>query len=116
MTRQYYYTVVGLGLIGSSILKGLRAKSQYSNNYKLIGVTKSKTTLDKAILLGIADEYSTEISAVKEANIVFVCTPINKTLDIIDEVKNLVSDDCIITDVASLKGFIIDMLMDMVLP
>jgi len=95
--------VIGLGLIGGSLLKSLKGKGYY-----LIGVSRSEETLNKAKNIGIADEYSLDVGTVKNADIVFICAPINKIISIIDEVSRVVNSDCIITDVASIKGFIVE--------
>lgn len=99
--------VIGLGLIGGSILKALRPKE-----FHLIGVSRSEETVKKAIKLDLANECSTNIELVQKAKVVFICTPINKTIETIDKVRKIVSPDCIITDVASLKGFIMDYVND----
>ena len=103
MKKDCTIAVIGLGLIGASILKGLRNKC-----YKLIGVTRSPKLLKKLWLQILADECSTDLSIIKDADVVFICTPINKIIEKIDEVRKIVRPDCIITDVASLKGFIMD--------
>jgi len=103
MSKDFSIAVIGLGLIGGSILKALRAK-----NFHLIGVSGREETIVKAKKLGLADEYSTDVEAVKDAKVVFICTPIHKIISFIEKVAQIVSPDCIITDVASLKGFIID--------
>jgi len=103
MSKDFTIAVIGLGLIGGSILKALGPK-----NFHLIAVSGREETIVKAKELGLADEYSTDIEAVKDAKIVFICTPIHKIIPFIDKVSQVVSPDCIITDVASLKGFIID--------
>ena len=108
MAKNYTIAVIGMGLIGGSILKGLGSK-----NYRLIGITKSNDTLEKAISLDLADEYSTDISAAKNADLVFICTPINKILQTVDKIREITSPECIISDVASLKGFITDYVNDL---
>ena len=103
MTKDMTIAVIGLGLIGASILKGLR-----NYDYKLVGVTRSQATVEKALSCDIVDECSTEITTIKDANIVFICTPINNIVQKIDEVSKIVNHDCLISDVASIKGFIVD--------
>ena len=95
--------VIGLGLIGGSILKRLK-----NNNYNLIGVSRRQETIDKAVKEGIISRGSTKISVIKDADIVFICTPINTTISILNEAAETVNPKTIITDTASLKGFIID--------
>lgn len=107
MREKCSIAVIGTGLIGGSILKALRPK-----NFNLIAISKSNETIQKAMELNIADRYSTDIQAVESANIVFICTPISKTLEMIDIIRKIVSPDCIISDVASVKGSIIDYIND----
>ena len=42
----------------------------------------------------------------KECGIVFVCTAMNKTLEVLDELENYLGPETIVTDVCSLKGFV----------
>ena len=82
--------VVGLGLIGGSIFKRCRKK------YDLIGVSRS-----------VQEENVTkDYSALKDCDLVFVCTPMNKTLEILDKLENYLDENTIVTDVCSLKEFV----------
>lgn len=82
--------IVGLGLIGGSIFKALRAK------HNVIGVSRSLKEEN------ISDDYST----LKDCEIVFVCTPMNKTLEILDKLEAILPTNTIVTDVCSLKTFV----------
>ena len=95
--------VIGLGLIGGSLLKALRGKVG-----ELIGVSRNPDTIKKVLKNGLADTASVDLSIVKDADIVFICTPINLVIQTIEKVSKIVSPECIITDAASLKGFILD--------
>ena len=83
--------VVGLGLIGGSIFKGLQGK------YDLIGISRS--------VQGV-ENITNDIKALKSCNLVFVCTPMNKTLDVLDKLENILDENTIVTDVCSLKEFV----------
>ncbi len=95
--------VIGLGLIGGSILKGLKNKG-----YELLGVARRQETINYALAEKIIDKGSTNIDLIKEADIIFVCVPINKTIETIELVCSQTKPEAIITDVASLKKDIID--------
>lgn len=82
--------VVGLGLIGGSIFKALSGK------YEVAGVSSSIKGEN------ISDDYS----VLKACDIVFVCTPMNVTLDILDRLDSILSSSAIVTDVCSLKTFL----------
>ena len=101
MNKSYTIAVIGLGLIGASICKRLKG-------HKLVGVSRSLITVEKALSSNIIEEGSTELSIIKDADIVFICTPINKIFEKIDEVRAIVRPDCLISDVASVKGAIMD--------
>ena len=82
--------VIGLGLIGGSIFKNLSSK------YDVIGVSSSVKEQR------VSDDYNT----LKTCDLVFVCTPMSVTLEILDKLENYVGENTIVTDVCSLKGFV----------
>ena len=86
--------VIGLGLIGGSIFKKLTEL----NKYDVIGVSRSVRNSGA----NISDDYNT----LNDCEIVFVCTPMSVTLDILDKLENYVGKNTIVTDVCSLKGFV----------
>ena len=96
--------VVGLGLIGGSILKGLRGKG-----FKLSGIARRNETIVQALAEKIIDEGSIKLDLACKADLIFVCTPINKTIETINYLSSRVKPETIITDVASLKGNILDL-------
>lgn len=91
--------VIGAGLIGGSIILALNEK-----NYKLKVVTGNKTTQEKLAEKDI--EASDDIKILSDCDMVFVCTPMNKTLEVLDKLENIVSKNTIVSDVASLKEFV----------
>lgn len=83
--------VIGLGLIGGSIFKDLKALG-----YDVIGISKSQHGEN------IFDNYE----VLKDRNLIFVCSAMNKTLSVLDELEGILSSDTIVTDVCSLKKFV----------
>ncbi len=83
--------VIGLGLIGGSIFKDLTRL-----NYNVIGVSKSQS----------GENIYKDYSVLKDCDIVFVCTAMNKTLEVLDELENILSPETVVTDVCSLKTFV----------
>lgn len=82
--------VIGLGLIGGSIFKCCKEK------HEVVGVSRSVNET------GISNDYST----LKGCDLVFVCTPMSKTLEILDKLNEILDENTIVTDVCSLKEFI----------
>ena len=84
--------VIGLGLIGGSIFKNLLE----GKKHELVGISRS------------VNEYnvSQNYNNLKGCNIVFVCTPMNVTLDILDKLEEFLDENTIVTDVCSLKEFV----------
>lgn len=83
--------VVGLGLIGGSIFKDLKLLG-----YDVVAVSQSQSGGD------IYKNYD----VLKDCEIVFVCTAMNKTLSVLDALENILDRDTIVTDVCSLKTFV----------
>lgn len=83
--------VIGLGLIGGSIFKDLRKL-----NYDVIAVSQSQNGEN------IYKSYET----LKDCNLIFVCSPMNKTLNVLDELEQYIKPETIVTDVCSIKSFV----------
>jgi len=91
--------IVGLGLIGGSVLKAI---SKY--NFETFVVSHSHSTLEKA--KKYTNNVSLNLDVLKLCDVVFVCTPMNKTIEILDGLENILSPETIVADVSSLKGFV----------
>lgn len=83
--------VIGLGLIGGSIFKDL-----IRLNYDVAGVSKSQN----------GENIYKTYDVLKDCDLVFVCTPMNKTLALLDELEKVLPPETIVTDVCSLKRFV----------
>lgn len=82
--------IIGLGLIGGSLFKDLRKK------YDVIAVSKSQN----------GENIYKTYDVLKDRDLVFVCTPMNKTLAVLDELESVLSPETVVTDVCSLKKFV----------
>ena len=89
--------VVGLGLIGGSILKSLN-----NLGYFVVGVSKS-SHMEAQNFCSLA---SVDVKDIDDCDVVFVCSKMSETLDILDKLENIVKPGCIVTDVCSLKRFV----------
>ena len=84
--------VVGLGLIGGSIFKSL----SLLDKYELVGVSSSVK----------AENISSDYNTLIDCDLVFVCTPMNVTLEILEKLDAILSSKTIVADTCSLKGFV----------
>lgn len=82
--------IIGLGLIGGSLFKDLTKK------YDVIAVSQSQN----------GDKIFKSYDVLKDRDLIFVCTPMNKTLAVLDKLENYLSPDTVVTDVCSLKKFV----------
>lgn len=82
--------IIGLGLIGGSLFKDL------SEVYDVVAVSQSQN----------GDRIFKTFDVLKDRDIVFVCTAMNKTLKVLDELENILNPKTIVTDVCSLKQFV----------
>lgn len=97
--------IVSLGLIGGSLLKAL---SETENT--LYAVTRNKQTIEEA--KKITPNISDDKQILKDCDVVFVASPIDKTLSILESLEGIVSKDCIVLDCASVKSFVMNKTFD----
>ncbi|MBU0630397.1 MAG: prephenate dehydrogenase/arogenate dehydrogenase family protein [Candidatus Margulisbacteria bacterium] len=99
--------IIGLGLIGGSL--GLALKK--SGGHKVIGVPRDEKTIEKALALGAIDEGTTDhLQGVNDADLVFICTPINLIVPVVSEVAPQLKKGAIVSDVGSSKYEIVSQL------
>jgi len=87
--------IIGLGLIGGSILKALSK----NNSYELF--CYSNSSYKKA--LKYCKNASNNISIISDCDIIFVCCEISKTLETLEELNYIVKKKTIVVDVSSIK-------------
>lgn len=93
--------IVSLGLIGGSLFRCL-----VETEHEIYAVTRNLNTILKAREL--SKNVSEDINILKDCDVVFVAAPINKTLDILNELNDVVKNDCIVLDCASVKQFVME--------
>jgi prephenate dehydrogenase len=107
MTAFKNIAIVGVGLIGGSL--GLAIKRKFPN-VTITGIS-SEGALDGALKVGAIDAGLPKIDlekGVAEADLIFLCNPILKILDMIPKVARAVKDGALVTDVGSTKKKIVD--------
>ena len=95
-------TVIGVGLLGASLAKACR---KYNLVEEIAGYGRNIANLEKAKFLGVVDYYAVNLDeAVKDADLVVLCTPVSKIVPLIETLLPHLKVGAVITDVGSVKG------------
>lgn len=96
---------VGLGLIGGSLAKSIR---RHYPEAIINAFDINKTTLMQAHQEGIINTVLTDISDFEQAfqncDYIFLCTPVESFQSFLPELKKVLTDHTVLTDVGSVKG------------
>ncbi len=93
-------TIVGVGLISGSFALAMKEKGFAK---KIIGVSRTESSLNKAIQLGIIDEALPLDEAVKQSDFIYVAIPVGVTIPVMQQVMDLLNDKQIVVDAGSTK-------------
>jgi 3-phosphoshikimate 1-carboxyvinyltransferase len=94
--------VIGLGLIGCSWVKGLRAQGGVG---EVVGFDRNLDSMELACETGIIDRYATSPgAAVADADLVIVSVPILSVRPVLQALSASLPQHAVITDVGSVKG------------
>lgn len=100
--RNLTFGFVGIGLIGGSIAKALR---RVYPDCKIIVFNRSEQPRQLALSDKTANIAIPVVdNTFYECDYIFLCTPVEKNVEYLKVLKNIIKDDCIITDVGSVKG------------
>ena len=92
---------IGLGLIGGSI--AIKIKSN-NPDCEIIATARRQDTITEAYMMGlITNNELLPLSDFSDCDIIFLCAPVEKNLDYLRELKDIISAHTIITDVGSTK-------------
>lgn len=96
-------TVVGLGLMGSSLAGALRGRCR-----NVVGVARRQETIETALAKGLIDQGSTELAdGVRQADLVVLATPVRVILSLLPEIGPLLPKGCLLMDLGSTKAEIV---------
>ena len=94
-------TIIGCGLIGSSIL---RAALKKKLSRKIYAYDKSKETISYLKNMKFDENIETDLSiAVKDADLIIIATPLSSYKEILLSIKDHINQDTILTDTGSVK-------------
>lgn len=96
---------IGFGLIGGSIARALKAlldETPVLTAFQYSGRPSRSLTL--ALEDGVLDSTTTTLSDFSACDMIFLCAPVQKNLEYLAELKNIIRPGCLLTDVGSVKG------------
>ncbi len=97
--------ILGIGLIGGSYGLAMKARGLAR---RIVGVARRETTLRDALEVGAADEVTSEArEAVREADLVILCTPVGSIADMAQHIVPALKRDAVVTDAGSTKAGIV---------
>ncbi len=92
--------IVGVGLIGGSFARALRAAGAVGT---LVGVGRSPEVMARALALGIIDEVAAIDAAMRGADLVLIAAPVAQTGPILASLLPYLEPRTIVTDAGSTK-------------
>lgn len=97
--------IFGVGLIGGSFALAL---DRFNGAKHIVGVGRSRATLERAVQLGVIDEYTDDpVGAVRGADLVMVAAPVAQTEAILQAIQPAVGLRCVVTDAGSTKSDVV---------
>jgi len=96
-------TIIGLGLIGGSLAKDLR-KSHFATH--ITGVENNPEHAKQALELGLVDKIEPLEKAVKNTDLVIIAIPVDKEVELLPRLLDLISHNTTVTDMGSTKRVI----------
>jgi prephenate dehydrogenase len=99
-----HVAIIGIGLIGGSVARDLRRTGVAT---RLTGVGSSPERAEIARRLGLVDRVTDLDTAVREADLVVIAIPVDRTVKILPHVLDLVERQ-VVTDMGSTKQAIVE--------
>jgi prephenate dehydrogenase len=94
--------IIGLGLIGGSL--GMALKRDRGPEVEIVGYARHREVADRAKQLGAIDYAGDTLAlAAARADIVFICTPVRAVEQVLQDIADHITSDCLVTDAASTK-------------
>lgn len=106
--EQMHLAVIGVGLIGGSLARVLRAKGKIG---RITGVGRQRDNLELAVELGVIDDWTHDIAeAAQQADLICVAVPVGSYRQVFRQIDPVLKHQ-IIFDVGSTKQSVIDAAM-----
>ena len=97
--------IIGVGLIGGSFARALRAKGLV---HEVIGCGRSRKNLEEAKRLGVVDRFTHDpAEAAQAADLIFLATPVRAMPGIVKTLRGSLTEETLLTDAGSTKANLI---------
>jgi prephenate dehydrogenase len=98
--------VIGLGIIGGSLVKAVKRKGLCET---VVAYDQNENTMELALKEGTIHKAAQGIDETfKGCEMVFICVPVKSIPEIVKQLDKIVESDCILTDVGSTKGNVME--------
>ena len=102
-------TIVGVGLISGSFSLALKERKLVKH---VIGISRTKASIDKALELGLIDESLPLEEAVRKSDLIYVAIPVDVTVPVMRQIMDLINENQIVADAGSTKQVLCEALKD----
>lgn len=93
---------IGLGLIGGSIARAVR---YFYTDAEIVACSRTRSTVEQAAAEGVVSRVLDRIDEnFTDCDYIFLCAPVEKNAEYLEQLKPLIAPSCIITDVGSTKS------------
>lgn len=106
----YKIGIIGLGFMGGCIARTLISSSKVDS---ILAFDNNIDSLKQAKEDNSITEYTTNLEDFKNADIIFLCTPVGFISEYANKLKSIIKNDCVVTDIGSTKSSIINTLKHM---
>ncbi len=100
-----HFGFIGFGLIGGSIARALKALVKET---PILTAFQYSTNPSRSLTLakedGVLDSITTNLADFAACDMIFLCAPVQKNIEYLTQLKDIISPDCLLTDVGSVKG------------
>lgn len=100
-----HFGFIGFGLIGGSIaraLKNLVKETPVLTAFQYSNTPSRSLTLAKEDC--VLDNITTNLRDFSSCDMIFLCAPVQKNIEYLAQLKDIISPSCLLTDVGSVKG------------
>ena len=101
----YKIGIIGLGFMGGCIAKSLIKSNKVE---EICAFDKNNESLELALSEKSITKIAKNLNDFRDTDIIFLCTPVSLISKLATELKDIVKKDCIITDIGSTKGTILE--------